>query len=71
MPQEWGKAIIKVLFKKTGPHECGKYRDIVLEARAGKEVLEVAAIRLSTCYESKEILPGVSAVSDPVGSQST
>lgn len=57
VPQEWKDAIIKVLFKKKDPHECGNFRGISLGAHAGNVVLKVAAVRLSAHCEQNGILP--------------
>ena len=57
VPQRWRNAVIKILHKKKDRIECGNYRGISLVAHAGKVLLKIVAMRLSSYCEARDLLP--------------
>ncbi|CAM9658729.1 unnamed protein product [Sphacelaria rigidula] len=57
VPKDWKDTIIKALFKKQDPHECGNYRGVSLGSHAGKVVIKIVATRFSAYCEWKKTLP--------------
>ena len=55
-PQTWKDTVIKVMFKKKDPTECGNYRGISLVAHVGKLVLKIVGRRLMPYVENEHLI---------------